>query len=65
MNGNLNNIRQSSIPLPITTAALRLAEKFSNIKGLSTAEKRDQVYFNTLASIGQFGMPPCEVWQVL
>ncbi|MCC3409209.1 MAG: DUF1822 family protein [Microcoleus sp. PH2017_10_PVI_O_A] len=49
MNGNLNNIRQSSIPLPITTAALRLAEKFSNIKGLSTAEKRDQVYFNTLA----------------
>lgn len=49
MNGNLNNIRQSSIPLPITTAALRLAKTFSNIKGLSTAEKRDQVYFNTLA----------------
>lgn len=49
MNGNLNKIRQSSIPLPITTAALRLAEKFSNIKGLNTAEKRDQVYFNTLA----------------
>jgi Protein of unknown function (DUF1822) len=49
MNGNLNNIMQSSIPLPITTAALRLAEKFSNIKGLNTAEKRDQVYLNTLA----------------
>ncbi|MEG4801710.1 DUF1822 family protein [Microcoleus sp. ARI1-B5] len=49
MNGNLNKIRQSSIPLPITTAALRLAEKFSNIEGVTTPEKKEQVYFNTLA----------------
>ncbi|MEG4319376.1 MULTISPECIES: DUF1822 family protein [unclassified Microcoleus] len=49
MNNNVEDIRQSSIPLPITTAALRLAENFSNIVGLITPEKQEQVYFNTLA----------------
>jgi hypothetical protein len=49
MNGNLDNIRQSSIPLPITAAALRLAEKFSKIEGLIKIEKQEKVYFNTLA----------------
>lgn len=49
MNGRLENIRKSSIPLPITTAALRLAEKFSNIGGVMNQQKQEQVYWNTLA----------------
>jgi hypothetical protein len=49
MNGHLENIRESSILLPITTAALRLAEKFSNIGGVANQQKQAQVYWNTLA----------------
>jgi hypothetical protein len=45
----MSNIREKSIALPITTAALRLAEKFSNLDGVASLEKKEQVYFNTLA----------------
>ena len=49
MNNSTENIREKSIPLPITTAALRLAQKFSNLDGVTAPEKKEQVYFNTLA----------------
>lgn len=59
MNSQLeNNIKSSSIALPITTAALRFAEKFANsivanLEAVMTSEakqqKQEQVYFNTLA----------------
>jgi Protein of unknown function (DUF1822) len=45
----MSNIREKSIALPITTAALRLAEQFSNLEGVASPEKKAQVYFNTLA----------------
>ncbi|MEG4111747.1 MULTISPECIES: DUF1822 family protein [unclassified Microcoleus] len=49
MNNSTENIREKSITLPITAAALRLAQKFSNLDGVSSPEKKEQVYFNTLA----------------
>lgn len=49
MNNSTENIREKSIPLPITAAALRLAQKFSNLDGVTSPEKKEQVYFNTLA----------------
>ncbi|MCU0543003.1 MAG: DUF1822 family protein [Oscillatoriaceae cyanobacterium Prado104] len=49
MDNNIENIRKSSIPLPITTAALRWARKFSNSEGAIEPEKKEQIYFNTLA----------------
>jgi Protein of unknown function (DUF1822) len=45
----MSNFREKSIALPITTAALRLAEKFSNLDGVANPEKKEQIYFNTLA----------------
>ncbi|MGL5065169.1 MAG: DUF1822 family protein, partial [Microcoleus sp.] len=52
MKGNLENIRQSSIVLPIATAALWLAKEFSDrayLAGVITEAKKDRIYFNTLA----------------
>jgi Protein of unknown function (DUF1822) len=49
MNNSTKNIREKAIPLPITTAALRLAQQFSNLDEVTTPEKKEQVYFNTLA----------------
>lgn len=49
MNSHLENIREKSISLPITAAALRLAQKFSTLDGVTSPEKQEQVYFNTLA----------------
>lgn len=49
MNNHIEKIRKTSILLPITTAALRWANKFSNIAGATNAQKKEQVYFNTLA----------------
>lgn len=49
MNNSTENIREKSITLPITAAALRLAQKFSNLDGVTSPEKKEQVYFNTLA----------------
>lgn len=49
MNSHLENIREKSITLPITAAALRLAQKFSTLDGVTSPEKKEQVYFNTLA----------------
>ncbi|MBW3586039.1 MAG: DUF1822 family protein, partial [Cyanobacteria bacterium 0813] len=49
MNNSTENIREKSIPLPITAAGLRLAQKFSNLDGVTSPEKKEQVYFNTLA----------------
>ena len=49
MNNSTENIREKSISLPITAAALRQAHKFSNLDGVTSPEKKEQVYFNTLA----------------
>ena len=49
MNNSTENIRETSISLPITTAALRLAKNFSNLDGVTSPAKKEQVYFNTLA----------------
>ncbi|MEG4280865.1 DUF1822 family protein [Microcoleus sp. MON1_C1] len=49
MNNSTENIREKSITLPITAAALRVAQKFSNLDGVTSPEKKEQVYFNTLA----------------
>ncbi len=40
MNNSTENIREKSIPLPITAAALRLAQKFSNLDGVTSPEKK-------------------------
>lgn len=42
-----NNIEEKSMPLPITQAALRMAQQFADQQ--PTQEKKEQVYFNTLA----------------
>ncbi|MEG4009243.1 DUF1822 family protein [Microcoleus sp. Pol11C1] len=49
MNNSTENIREKSITLPITAAALQVAQKFSNLDGVTSPEKKEQVYFNTLA----------------
>ncbi|MEG5175094.1 DUF1822 family protein [Microcoleus sp. B3-D7] len=49
MNNSTENIREKSITLSITAAALRVAQKFSNLDGVTSPEKKEQVYFNTLA----------------
>ena len=41
------NIEEKSIPLPITQAALRMAQQFASQQ--PTQEKKEQVYLNTLA----------------
>jgi len=41
------NIKEKSIPLPITQAALQTAQQFASQQ--PTQEKKEQVYFNTLA----------------
>ncbi|MCA1994920.1 MAG: DUF1822 family protein [Coleofasciculus sp. S288] len=43
----MKDIKENSIPLSITTTALRTAEQFA--AQALTPEKREQVYFNTLA----------------
>lgn len=43
----MKDIKEKSIPLSITTSALRTAQQFAD--QAPTPEKREQVYFNTLA----------------
>ncbi|MFB2981440.1 DUF1822 family protein [Microseira sp. BLCC-F43] len=47
MTRTINHILEKSIPLPITTAAVRIARQFADQQ--LTPEKQQQVYFNTLA----------------
>ncbi|GET40741.1 hypothetical protein MiSe_55520 [Microseira wollei NIES-4236] len=47
MTPTINHILEKSIPLPITTAAVRIARQFADQQ--PTPEKQQQVYFNTLA----------------
>jgi Protein of unknown function (DUF1822) len=47
MTRTINHILEKSIPLPITTAAVRIARQFADQQ--PTREKQQQVYFNTLA----------------
>lgn len=42
-----NNIEEKSMPLPITQAAMRMAQQFADQQ--PTQEKKEQVYLNTLA----------------
>ena len=44
---NIKDIEEKSIPLPITSRTLRMAQQFA--KEQPTQEKKEQVYFNTLA----------------
>lgn len=44
---NIKDIEEKSIPLPITSVALRMAQQFASQQ--PTQEKKEQVYFNTLA----------------
>ena len=44
---NIKDIEEKSIPLPITSRALRMAQQFADQQ--PTQEKKEQVYFNTLA----------------
>ena len=47
MTRTINHILEKSIPLPITSAAVRIARQFADQQ--PTPEKQQQVYFNTLA----------------
>lgn len=44
---SINHILETSIPLPITTASMQIAQQFANQQ--PTLEKQEQVYLNTLA----------------
>ncbi|MCL1475379.1 DUF1822 family protein [Argonema antarcticum] len=44
---SINHILETSIPLPITTASMQIAQQFACQQ--PTPEKREQVYLNTLA----------------
>lgn len=47
MTHNSKEIEEKSVPLPITQAALRIAQQFADQQ--TTPEKKEQVYLNTLA----------------
>ena len=47
MNEQINNLREQSMPLPITQAAIRMAQQFADEQ--PTQSKKKQVYYNTLA----------------
>jgi len=47
MTEQFNNLREQSMPLPITQAAIRMAQQFADEQ--PTQSKKQQVYYNTLA----------------